>query len=104
MAYFMITPLGREVQVGEWKEYGIDQVLRLLYDFARNPINDGTLVFSLASICNATRLDIEPAREIASALVERDLAEEPSPGKFRITLRGMQAVHLAFQGMSAESR
>lgn len=104
MAFFMITPLGREVQVGDWKEYGIDQVLRLLYDFARNPINDGTLVFSLASICNVTRLDIEPAREIAKALVERGLAEEPFPGKFRITLRGMQTVHVASQSMSTEPR
>ena len=104
MAYFMLTPLGREVQVGDWKEYGIDQVLRLLYDFAHNPINDGTLVFSLASICNATLLDIEPAREIARALVERGLAEEPSPGKFRITLRGMQAAHLASQGMAVGPR
>ena len=104
MAYFMITPLGREVPVGDWKEYGIDQVLHLLYDFARNPINDGTLVFSLASICNATRLDIEPAMEIARALVERGLAEQPSTGNFRITLRGMQAVHLASQGMAVERR
>jgi len=90
--------------VGDWNEYGIDQVLRLLYDFARNPINDGTLVFSLASICAATRLDTEPAIKTASALVEKGLAEQPSPMKFRITPRGMQAVHLASQGMSTGLR
>ena len=94
----MTTPLGREVQAGDWREYGIDQVLGLLHDLARNPINDGTLVFSLASIRDATRLDAEPATEIAKVLVDRGLAEEPSSEKFRITLLGMQEVRLASRG------
>lgn len=66
------------------------RILRLLYEFARNPFNDGTLSFGLAGICHATRLDIEVARKIANDLVREGLAEQTHPEKFRITLQGMQ--------------
>lgn len=69
-----------------------DRVLSLLYEFSRNPLNGGSLVFSLASICGATRLDTEQAMEVAQALVRQGMAEEPAPGKFRITRRGLTAL------------
>lgn len=93
MAYLMTTPLGREVPVGDWKAYGRDQILRLLYDFAQVPFNDGTLVYGLAAICNAARLDMGQAMELTRDLVAQGYAEEPSTGNFRITLSGMQVVH-----------
>ena len=66
------------------------RVLRLLYEFARNPFNNGTLSFGLAGICHATRLDLEEVRKIAEDLVREGLAEQPDPEKFRITLQGIQ--------------
>ena len=66
----------------------VDRVLGLLYDFARNPINDGSLSMGIDAICAATLLDQEPAMEIVRFLVTRELAEEPTPGRLRITPRG----------------
>ena len=99
---FMTTPLGRAVPLGEWKEYGVDQVLHILYDFARNPINDGTLVFSLTSICNATRLDIPAAIEVTTELIARGLAEQPTSGSYRITQQGIHVVNAALVGGRVE--
>ena len=101
MAYFMSTPLGREVPVGDWQAYGRDQVLRLLYDFALVPFNDGTLLYSVASICNATNLDPMPAMQLARDLVAQGLADEPARGKFRITQRGVQLVHTLANGFES---
>jgi len=95
MAYFMTTPLGREVAVGDWNAFYRDEILRLLYDFQRVPFNDGTLTYSLAAICNATRLDLTPAASLALNLVQDGLAEQPSPYNFRITALGVQFVHAA---------
>ncbi len=89
----MTTPLGRDIPLGEWTEYRKDQVLGLLYEFQRSPFNDGTLLFSLASICNATRLDLSDARTVAGALVSAGLAEEPVAHSFRVTQRGVQFIN-----------
>ena len=88
----MTTPLGRDVALGDWNAYRSDQVLELLYEFQQNPFNDGSLHYSLASICNATRQDPKSAREVAASLVARGLATEPVPQSYRITSRGMQFV------------
>ena len=101
MAYFMTTPLGREVPAGDWQAYGQDQILRLLYEFALVPFNDGTLLYSVASICNATNLDLAPAIQLARDLVVQGFAEEVAQGKFRITQRGVQLVHTLANGFES---
>src|SRR5262245_57374432 len=95
MAYFMTTPLGREVAVGDWDSFYKDEILRLLYDFHRVPFNDGNLTYSLAAICNATRLDLGPAATLARQLVRGQLIYEITPYNFRIADAGIQFVHAA---------
>lgn len=80
------------------------RILRLLYEFARNPFNDGTLSFGLAGICHATRLDIEVARKITNDLVHEGLAEQTHPEKFRITLQGMQVAARPLKSIARNAR
>lgn len=82
------------------------RILRLLYEFARNPFNDGTLSFGLSGICHATRLDIEVARKIANDLVHEGLAEQTHthPEKFRITLQGMQVAARPLKSIARNAR
>lgn len=64
------------------------EIALVLRKHAKNPFNDGTHTMALESICYATALSRPEATIALEGMVERGIAEEPSPCRFRIASGG----------------
>lgn len=93
MADFLTTPLGRQLPMGCWDEYRRDQILRLLYDFYRNPFNDGTFTLTTATIGRTTMLPEGNVLKVVAELMDVGLIEQPEGDHYRISASGIGFVH-----------
>lgn len=94
MAYYVTTALGREVRLDDWMSRHSDTIVRVLYDFALNPLNDGTLGLQFAALANATGLDLQDVSMLVKHLIAQGLIRNTHKG-YQITDLGMQLVHKA---------
>ncbi len=92
MSYFVTTPLGREVALGDWRGLHRDTVLKVLHDFATSPFNSANGPLPLAAIVSVTGLRADDASSVCRELVTQGLIEIGGPEQYRITSSGIAFV------------
>ncbi len=88
MAYHVTTALGRDVPLDDWVSLHGDRILRVLYDFASSPMNDGTHGLRMTVFANTTGLNLRDVVRLVRQLTASGLIRKTSKG-CRITRRGI---------------
>lgn len=92
---FVETKIGRFVLDDDRDLIEEDEILSMLCSFALSPLNDGSLMVSMASIKNGARLTTHEANAICDRLVRRGYAERERRSTARVD---MDAVRITRDG------